>query len=75
VATKVRRPLREHELLLALRGEVARYLTYKMAAEHLGISAQYLTDVLQQRRAISARLAHALGYERQALFVPYEQRD
>ena len=72
---RARRPLREHELLLALRGEVGRHLTYKTAAEHLGISPQYLTDVLQQRRSIGKRLAHALGYERQALFVPYEQRD
>jgi len=72
---RARRPLREHELLLALRGEVARHLTQKTAADHLGISAQYLTDVLQERRAIGKRLAHALGYERQALFVPYEQQD
>lgn len=72
---RARRPLREPELLLALRGEVARHLTYKLAAEHLGISAQFLTDVLQGRRAISQRLAQALGYERQSLFVPYEQRD
>jgi plasmid maintenance system antidote protein VapI len=72
---RARQPLCEPDLLLALRREVARHLTHKSTAEHLGISAQYLTDVLQQRRAISQRLAHALGYERQALFVPYEQRD
>lgn len=35
------RPLREPELLLALRGEVASHLTCKLAAEHLGISAQW----------------------------------
>ena len=70
---RARRPLREHELLLALRGEVARHLTQKAAADHLGISTQYLTDVLQERRSIGKRLSHALGYERQTLFVPYEQ--
>jgi hypothetical protein len=37
-------PLREPELLLALRGEVARHLTYKLAAEHLGISASNPSD-------------------------------
>lgn len=71
---RIRRPLREHELLLALRGEVERQATNKQAAERLGVSAQYLGDVLHGRRAISAKLAHALGYERQALFVPYEHR-
>lgn len=72
---RVRRPLREQELLLVLRSKVARYPTQKMAADHLGVSPQYLTDVLVARRAIGARLASALGYERQALFVPYEQQD
>lgn len=43
---RARQPLREPDLLLALRREVARHLTHKSAAEHLGISAQYLTDVL-----------------------------
>lgn len=72
---KPRRPLREYELLLALRGEVERYPSLRAAANHLGVSAPYLCRVLNGVKPIADALALALGYERQQLFVPYEHRD
>lgn len=40
----------------------------KDVAERLGISPQYLCDVLKGRRDISAHLAERLGYERIVAF-------
>lgn len=72
--TQARRPLRESELLLALRGEVERHVSLRAAAKRFGVSAGYLCRVLHEEKPIADSLAHALGYERQALFVPYEER-
>jgi DNA-binding phage protein len=69
------KPLRESELLLVLRGDVERYKSDAKAAEAYGVSRGHLSRVLRQQKPITARLAHALGYERQSLFVPYEYRN
>lgn len=36
----------------------------KGAAKRLGVSAQHLNDVLKGRRALSAKILSAIGYER-----------
>ena len=68
------KPLRESEILLVLRGAVDRYESDAQAAKALGVSRGHLSRVLRQHKPVTARLAHALGYEMQALFVPYEHR-
>ncbi len=40
----------------------------RAAARSLGVSAAYLNDVLRGRRAVSARLARALGLERVTVY-------
>lgn len=45
-----------------LKGLVLRCGSQQAAAKHLGISPQYLCDVIAGRRAVSKRLAAALGY-------------
>ena len=38
-------------------------------AEHLGISASYLHDVLLKRRPIAEKLANALGYKPIRMYI------
>ena len=44
----------------------------KDVAEELGISTQYLTDLLYRRRNISNEIAAKFGYERRVVFVPID---
>jgi plasmid maintenance system antidote protein VapI len=69
------KPLREWEALAMLQRECDRYKTQKAAAAAFGVSPQHLSDVLNERRAITPKLALGLGYERQALFVSLEHRE
>lgn len=39
-------------------------------AESIGISPQYLSDILNGKRAIGAMLAGKIGYERKIVFTP-----
>ena len=72
---KALKALREWEALEMLHRQCSRYTTQKEAAEAFGVSPQHLSDVLNERRAITPKLALGLGYERQALFVPLEHRE
>lgn len=75
MSKKALRPLRDYELLNVLKNEVDRYESDAAAARHLGVTRSHLSRVLRQQKPITKRLAHALGYEQQALFVPYEYRE
>lgn len=59
----------EAEVREELRRRVQKVETQKEAATVLGVSAQYLNDVLRGRREIAATLAQALGYQRITLFT------
>lgn len=37
-------------------------------AKALGVSGAFICDVIHQRRAVTEKLAHAMGYERVVLF-------
>ena len=69
------KPQREWQALALLRRQCERYQTQQEAARAFGVSPQHLSDVLNERRAITPKLALGLGYERQALFVPLEHRE
>lgn len=47
----------------------AHYGSQDKLAQRLGISPQYLCDVLHGRRALSGRVAKRLGYERVIRYV------
>jgi hypothetical protein len=49
--------------------EIQKYGTQKATAEALGISEQFLTDVLKGRRGPGPRLLKAMGLERRVEFV------
>ena len=51
-----------------LAAVIQRAGSQRAAARSLGVSAAYLNDVLRGRRAVSARLARALGLERVTVY-------
>lgn len=55
--------LSETQALERLREFVARHETQKQAAEELGISAVYLSDILGGRRGLSSRVAERIGLQ------------
>lgn len=51
-----------------LRAGLKRAKTQRAYAQSLGISFQYLNDVLHGRREVSANLAQKLGLTREVVF-------
>jgi hypothetical protein len=66
--------LRDYQMLAVLKREVERYDSDAAAAKAFGLSRSHLSRVLRGLKPITARIAHAMGYEQQSLFVPYEHR-
>lgn len=58
------------DLLRLLQHFVADAGSASAAAKALGISAQYLSDVLHRRRAPGVKIVNALGYELVTGYVP-----
>lgn len=56
------------EMLHYIRGYVTKFATQKEAAKNIGVSEQFLSDVLKGRREISERLASKLGFRRTVRF-------
>ncbi len=56
-------------LLAFIKKQITKHGSQAAYAKHLGISQQYLNDVLHGRRDISSELAQALGYERLTIYV------
>lgn len=54
----------ENELVELLKQSVSPNQTQKEVASRLGISPQYLHDILWRRRSISDDVARALGFEK-----------
>lgn len=54
--------------------EVKRWIfaagSQKKAAKALGISEQYMTDVVKGRREVGPTLANALGYDKVIMYTP-----
>lgn len=68
------RVLRDYQMRLRLRTEVDRYPSDMAAAEAFGVSRGHLSRVLRGIKPVDGAIAHALGYERQDCYVPYEDR-
>lgn len=54
----------EHEVMERLRGAVREAGSLRAFASRHGLTASYIHDVLNGRRAISERIAAALGVQR-----------
>lgn len=65
----------EDDVLAELLRAVDRYPSDAAAALAFGVSRSHLSRVLRAQKPITAKIAHALGYEQQRRFVRYEQRD
>lgn len=66
--------LRDYELRAVLEHEVERYHSDSAAAKAFGVSRSHLSRVLRGVKPIDGAIAHALGYERQDCYVPYEEK-
>lgn len=62
------RRMTEDDLLNRLIGMVGEFGTQEQLAAHLGITPQYLCDVLKRRRAPGDSILTALGLERVTLY-------
>jgi len=66
--------LRDYQIRLRLRNEVDRYRSDSAAAKAFGVSRGHLSRVLRGLKPVDGSIAHALGYERQDCYVPYEEK-
>jgi len=60
------------EIMLALTTVVNGYGTQKAAAKALGVSPQYLHDLLSGKREIGSKIAAQFGLKPIRIFVPIE---
>ena len=63
----------ENNALKELESRIAEAGSQKAYADELGISASYLNDILQGKRAITPSLLGKLGYVRVSVDVPTKQ--
>lgn len=61
--------INEQQLIDILKRQV-KGSSQKAVALKLGVTPQFLCDVLGRRRNISETLARALGYSREYVFIP-----
>ena len=60
------------DLRRELNVEAARYSSDAQAARAFGVSRSHFSRVLRGEKAMSAKIAHGLGYELQTHFVRYD---
>lgn len=58
----------EKELINILKQSISSNQTQKEIAKQIGVSPQYLHDILWERRKISEDVAKALGFEKVIMF-------
>lgn len=66
--------LRDYQMRLRLLNVVDRYQSDRAAAQAFGVSRGHLSRVLRGLKPVDGAIAHALGYERQDCYVPYEYK-
>lgn len=66
------RPLTPKDALQQLRGLVRNFPTQIDAARELGISVQYLRDILHEKRELTPRVLAKLGLKRVMVIEPLE---
>lgn len=59
-------------LIVCIMDRIEARGSQKAVAEELGISPQYLSDILNGRRSVSDRVAEALGMERVTTWRPIQ---
>lgn len=61
--------LNELEMWVKVNALIHKHGTSKKAAEWLGVSPQYFSDIIKSRREISDTVAKKLGYTKISIFV------
>lgn len=67
--------LNADDMLSEVKRWVAASGSQKKAAKLLGVSEQYMTDVLKGRREVGPTLAEALGYDKIVMFSPMANKN
>ena len=62
----------ETELVRVIHGIVEKEGSQVAAADYIGISPAYLSDILAGHRHISADVAERLGYSRKVIYIEKE---
>lgn len=75
MARKALKVLMADEMRLRLINDVDGYPSDSAAAKAFGVTRGHLSRVLRGLKPVDGAIAHALGYERQDCYVPYEERD
>lgn len=70
----VTHPLTESQVLTLIRESVTACGSQKQAASCMGISPQYLNDIVQGKRDISEKVAAYFGLKRVVTFVHKEDK-
>ena len=65
---RMRKMVQSATLIEELR-ERSKKSSQKHVAEEIGITPQFLSDVLSGRREVTSRIANAMGYWREIVFV------
>lgn len=60
----------KEQLLSRLRRDVVAHGSQQDAAKELGVSEQYLSDVLRRRREPGAAILSAMGFQRVTTYQP-----
>lgn len=63
------KPLTESAMRWRLRQLAKQHGSQEKLAQHLGISPQFLSDILQSRRPVSKTVAAKVGYRREVIYV------
>jgi len=58
-----------HEDMWKILNAAVVISSQKTVAKNLGVSPQYLSDVLKKRRPIAGKLLKAMGYEQVTYFI------
>lgn len=56
------------DVIEVLKRQVITYSSQKAVAERIGISPQYLSDILQKRRGLSWKVLSFLGMEKRVVY-------
>ena len=58
----------DEQAIAVMRTAIIKYGTQKKMAAALGVTSQYISDILNGRRPISDRMAQAIGLKKTAIF-------
>jgi plasmid maintenance system antidote protein VapI len=72
---KQREEITHDEILSIIKEMVGKWGTQKELADHLEISNAYMSDILNEKQAVSDKVARKLGYKRIVKYVSEDRKE